>query len=138
MKNQRFILGLSLSILSTVWLVYLARQPVIVSVIDSNLSGIKGSVSTAVILFCVGIGLILVDTFTRNPQREKLEEEKHLLREEILAMLPEAEESPQELSVYINETLGKTGILGLELNELERVKNHVRRKINDKLEERTN
>jgi hypothetical protein len=138
MKNYRFILGLTLSILSTVWLAYLVRQPVIVSVIDSNLSGIKGKVSAAVISFCVGIGLILFDTFTRNPQREKLEAEKKFLRGEILAMLPDAEESQQELQIYINQTLGKTGILGLELNELERVKNHVRRKIAERLEEQTN
>jgi len=138
MRNYRFILGLTLSILSAVWLVYLVRQPVIVSVIDSNLSGIKGKVSTAVILFCAGIGLILFDTFTRNPQREKLEAEKDLLRGEILAMLPDAEESQQELQIYINQTLGKTGILGLELNELERVKNHVQRKIGERLEEQTN
>jgi hypothetical protein len=114
--------------------VYLVRQPVIVSVVDSNLSGIKGKVSTAVILFCVGIGLILFDTFTRNPQREKLEAEKELLRREILALLTEAEESQQELQVYINQTVGKTGISGLELNELERVKNHIQRKINEELE----
>ena len=135
MKNYRFILGLTLSILSTVWLVYLVRQPVIVSVVDSNLSGIKGKVSIAVILFCVGIGLILFDTFTRNLQHEKLEAEKELLRDEILAMLPHASESQQELQVYIYQTLGKTGILSLELNELERVKNHSQRKIAERLEE---
>lgn len=138
MKNYRFILGLTLSILSMVWLVYLVRQPVTVGIIDSNLSGIKGKVSTAVILFCVGIGLMLFDTFSRNPQREKLEEEKKLLRDEILAMLPDAEESQQELQTYINQTLGKTGILGLELNELERVKKHVQRNIVERLEEKAN
>jgi hypothetical protein len=38
----------------------------------------------------------------------------------------------------INQTLGKTGILGLELNELEHVKNHVQRKIAERVEEQAN
>lgn len=132
MKNYRFVSGLILSILSTIWLIFLVGQPVIVSVIDSNLSGIKGKVSTAVTLFCIGIGLILFDTFTRNPRLEKLDEEMKALRAEIFAMLTEAGESQQDLNIFIYQTLGKTGISGLELNEFEQVKRYIQRKNDEK------
>ncbi len=129
MKKYRFILGLTLSVLSTVWLVYLVLQPLAIR------SARRGAVALAAIAFCIGIGMMMLDTFFRNPQREALEAERLLLREEILAMLPEAAVSRQELDIYINETLGKIGFLGLDFGELARIKVHLQRKIAQRREE---
>lgn len=86
----------------------------------------------AAFLFCIGMALILVDTFASNPRLEKAEEQENALREEILAMLPEAGESREELEVYIGKTLGTIGMYGLSVNELEHIKQHLHQKIRDK------
>lgn len=101
-----------------------------------ELSAKRGGVAIAAILFFVGIGLILFDTLTRNPRLEKLEEQRRVLREEIYAMLPDVDESQQELNIYINETFGKTGISGLDLNELNRVKKSIQLKGDERLKDK--
>ena len=116
--NWWFISGLLLSILSASWLVYLV-----------NFAPVRSLVQGAMILFCVGIGLILFDTFSSNPRREKLEAEEESLREEILAMLRDANESQHGMNDYVYQTIGKPGILSLERGELERVKEYLQDRI---------
>jgi curved DNA-binding protein CbpA len=122
--NWHFISGLLLSILSASWLVYLVNSPV------WQLRRVRARVEMALILFCVGIGLILFDIFSSKPRHTKLNAEKEFLREEILAMLPDAQESQRGLNDFVNQTIGKPGILSLELNELERVKEYLQNRIN--------
>ena len=129
MKKYRFILGLTLAVFSSAWLIYLVRLPLAAPFGQPSRSALKGEVALAVISFCFGVGLILFDAFLRNPRLEELEKEEKALRSEILASLSETPESQQELNAYINQVFGKTGIFGLRLDELERLKSHVERKV---------
>jgi hypothetical protein len=63
--NWNFISGLLLSILSTSWLVYLVNLPV------WKLTQVRLQVQIALILFFVGIGLIVYDTFSSKPPQKK-------------------------------------------------------------------
>lgn len=64
--NWNFISGLVLSILSAGWLVYLVNR---------GWSRLRG-VEIALMLFFVGIGLILYDTFSSEPRRKKYDQEQ--------------------------------------------------------------
>ena len=132
MKRFRFPFGLILSVSSALWLIYLVNLPLTGPFGSRNLSHSRGDVAMAAFLFCIGMALILVDTFASNPRLEKAEEQENALREEILAMLPEAGESREELEVYIGKTLGTIGMYGLSVNELEHIKQHLHQKIRDK------
>jgi curved DNA-binding protein CbpA len=117
--NWPFIGGLLLSILSASWLVYIVNFPPL------GWGRARADATTALMLFFLGIGLILYDTFSSKPRQQKLEAEEESLREEILAMLRDAGESPHELNDYLYQTIGKPGILSLELSELKQVKEYL-------------
>lgn len=124
--NWRFIGGLLLSIFSASWLVY------IVNFTPLALRRARNEATIALYVFLVGLGLIVFDTFSinRRPQKRELEEEA--LRAEILAMLPDAHESQRGLNEYLYQTMGKPGILSLQLNELQRVKEYLQRRIDER------
>lgn len=129
MKNYRLVLGLLLSVLSSAWLIYLVRLPLMGNIGVPNRSNSRGGVAIAAILFCVGIILILRDAFVRNPRLEKMAEEEKILRDEIFTILPESGMSQAELNVYINNTKGKTGISALNAIELNALKVFIERRI---------
>ena len=121
--NWTFTSGLLLSILSAGCLVYLVNVPI------WQLRAVRNLVGIALILFCVGIGLMVFDALSSEPRQEKLNIEKESLREEILAMLLDAKESQRGLNEYVYQTLGKPGIFILELSELERIKEYLQDRI---------
>lgn len=123
--NWRFIGGLLLSILSASWVVYIVNFP------PPGFNRARGRATIALILFFLGLGLILLDTFSTDPPPEKRELEDSL-REEILAMLPAARESQRGLNEYVYQTMGKPGILSLQLTELQRVKEYLQRRIDER------
>jgi hypothetical protein len=129
MKEYRFILGLATSLFSGAWLIYLVLLPLPIRSVR------RGEVAFAAMFFCVGIGVMLLDTLTRNHFHEQLEDEQTSLQDEILAMLPDARVTREELSLYISETLGSVGFLGLDLDQLERIKVHLQRKIDERHED---
>lgn len=122
--NWNFVSGLLLSILSASYVVYLVNLPV------WTLRQVRVQVQIALILFGVGIGLMVFDALSSKPRQKKLNAEKESLREEILAMLAAAKESQRGLNDYVYQTIGKPGILSLELSELERVKEYLKNRIN--------
>ena len=73
---------------------------------------------------------MVFDALSSKPRQKKLNAEKESLREEILAMLPGAKESQRGLNEYVYQTIGKPGILSLELSELQRVKEYLQNRIN--------
>jgi hypothetical protein len=70
------------------------------------------------VLCAVGMILILADAFL-SPRRTELQEKQERdLRETILQELPECGMTEQELNQLINSRYGRTGILGLNMNQM--------------------
>lgn len=76
-------------------------------------------------LFFLGLGVMLYDTFSRNRRREQIEAEEKALREEIESLLEHSELDSIELNTYIRNTTGKPGISSLNVAELTRVREYV-------------
>lgn len=93
MKKYAFILGVTLSVLSTIWLIFRVWLPTVGQIGERTRSTARGEVSIAIILFCVGIILILLEAVWNNPRLKKEKKELDELKAEILMMLPESGKS---------------------------------------------
>jgi hypothetical protein len=80
-------------------------------------------------LLCgVGLILILADTFLSNGRAEKQEINQRELRETILRELPECGMTEQQLNQFISARYGRTGILGLNTNQLKELRLLIRQR----------
>ena len=132
MKKYWFIIGLCLSLLGAAWLIIVVRYPV---PSDSEIAyfAVRAKRGEATLAFCIlflGLGLVLADALIRNPQAERIEREKEVLREEIAGLLLLANQTQQELNIHIQQVYGRTGLIGLELDQLRHLERHLRNRIN--------
>jgi hypothetical protein len=132
MKKYWFIIGLCLSLLGAAWLIIVVRYPV-PSDGEMAFFVVRAKRGEATLAFCIiflGLGLVLADAFTRKPQAQRIEREKEVLREEIAGLLLLANQTQQELNIHIRQVYGRTGLIGLELEQLRHLERHIRNGIN--------
>ena len=131
MKKYWFIIGLCLSLLGAAWLIIVVRYPVPSDGVMAYFAvrAKRGEATLAFCLLFLGLGLVLADAFTRNPQAERIEREKEVLREEIAGLLLLANQTQQELNIHIQQVYGRTGLIGLELEQLRHLERHIRNRI---------
>lgn len=133
MKRYLFVIGLCLVLLGTGWLIHTVRAPLPSDGVHSYFAvrAKRGNATLALFTVFLGLGLILADTLTTpNPRLERIEREKEVLREQILGLLALAQQSQQELNVYIEQVYGRTGLIGLDNKQLRDLKPRLGRRIN--------
>jgi hypothetical protein len=80
---------------------------------------------SAICLF--GLIVILKETFSRDPVAEGTEREETALREEILESLPRSGLNQEELNELIVNIYGRTGLFGLNLEQLKQLRENIKR-----------
>jgi hypothetical protein len=90
----------------------------------------RSDANLALLIVMLGLVLILADAFTGNASGERIERQKEVLREEIIALLSFTDQSQEELNIHIQQVYGRTGLIGLELKQLRRLKRDIRNRIN--------
>jgi hypothetical protein len=79
-------------------------------------------------IFLFGLIVILKETFSRDPVVEGTEREEMALREEILESLPRAKLNQEELNELIVNIYGRTGLFGLNLEQLKQLRENIMRR----------
>ena len=130
MKKYRFLAGMLLSLVGLAIIVAagLAKPPMGIPdwrarIAPVHLGWMLGS---AILLF--GLIVILKETFSRDPVAEGTEREEMALREEILESLPRAGLNQEELNELIVNIYGRTGLFGLNLEQLKQLRENIERR----------
>lgn len=131
MNKHRFWIGLSLSLLGLGLIsIALSVRPTMLDqewrakIAPVHLAWMIGSA-----LCIVGLILILKDTFSSNPRIESVEKKEHKLRDEILTSLGQAGMNYEELVELIRLKYGRTGLIGLNVNQMMEVQHLLKRRI---------
>ena len=133
MKRYRFVIGLALSLVGLAIIIGAgAGKPAMglpgwrAGIAPVHLAWMLGAV------FCLlGLTLIMKETFWRNPNRERIERAEMAVRREILETLHQTGLSQTELSELIVNLFGRTGLFGLNLDQLQQLHNNLVRRIDD-------
>lgn len=131
MRKYLFIIGLGLSLLGSAWMISIVRAPVPSDGVMAYfvVKAKRSEATLALMTVVLGLGLILADAFTGDTRLERTERKKGILREEIMALLALTDQSQDELNTHIQQVYGRTGLLGLDLKQLRRLKRDIRNRI---------
>ena len=130
MKKYRFLAGMLLSIvgLAIILAAGMAKPPTGIPdwrarIAPVNLGWMLGS---AICLF--GLIVILKEAFSQDPVAEGTEAEEMALREVIVESLPRVGLNQEELNELIVNIYGRTGLLGLNLDQLKQLRENIERR----------
>ena len=130
MKKYRFIAGVLLSLVGLAIIVAagLAKPPMGIPGWRARIAPVHlgWMIGSAIGLF--GLILILKETFSRDAMAEGTEREEMALREEILESLPRAGLNQKELNELIGNIYGRTGLFGLNLEQLKQLRENIARR----------
>jgi len=131
MRKYLFIIGLGLALLGSVWTIIIVRARVPSDGVMAYfaVSAKRFEARLALMTVVLGLALILADAFTGDARYERSERKKGILREEIIALLALTDQSQDELNTHIQQVYGRTGLLGLELKQLRRLRQDIRNRV---------